>query len=255
MANSAWARRAGSRTDPIPAPYQNKKPRSTVGAPARLPSRCALSAARPAKRRSPVAAPASQSIPGQKPPDQPPSRDHVHSPVRGSANTGNRPDATRPVCSTRASKPASTCDRTCSSLCLPALHAPPPAVTSNARHRPGGPRTTPRRTLPILPAARSACPGPSRHPPAMAQVMAVPAQGDHRPPRRRRRRATRCCRAHARSASGPHQEISYPTRSADQPDQYPNRRMPSDARGRTDRRILRPPQRFPSCPRLRELAA
>jgi hypothetical protein len=64
-------------------------------------SRCALSAARSAKRRSPVAASASQSIPGQNPPEKPPSSDQVDSPVCGSANIGNRPDATRPVCSTR----------------------------------------------------------------------------------------------------------------------------------------------------------
>jgi len=110
IASSAWACRSGSRTAAIPAPYQNTKPRSTVGVPVRPRSRRALS--RAAKRPSPVAASASQSIPGQKPLDQAPSSDRVHSPDRGSANTGNRPDAIRPVCSIRRSRPASACDRT-----------------------------------------------------------------------------------------------------------------------------------------------
>jgi hypothetical protein len=114
---SAISRRAAStvtarvRPDPcpsasaMPARYQNRKPRSTVSESSRPNNLAAAESAAAAKRASPSATAARRSMPTQNPPNHPPSSDHSHSPVTGSAAVGQRPPAARSVLSIRLSNP------------------------------------------------------------------------------------------------------------------------------------------------------
>jgi hypothetical protein len=82
------------------APYQNRKPRSAVRAVVRDRSRAVTSSAARRYPVSPVATAVSRSMPPQKPPNHPPSSDHVQSPETGSAYIGNRWELRRSVSAT-----------------------------------------------------------------------------------------------------------------------------------------------------------
>ena len=173
-ASSARACRAGSSTDEIPAPYQNRKPRSTVGAPTRLRSRRALSAAR---RRS--------GAPRWQPRRARASRARTRRTSRHPATTSMRRSPHRRTAGTAPTRPARSARPAAASLLAPAIApcssvpSPACAVTSCNRRRPASPRHPTHGPRPTRPSCQQhPLPSPSRSPgrlpPAPAQPRPTP---------------------------------------------------------------------------------